>query len=197
MSQSQSCDNQAALPRIEGERGATLIEAVLFTVIALGFITGGVVLFEQASSSSRTNEIIRMLSSLQSQVRALFQSQSDFGTADMASLLIASNAVPSAFQTDSDSDGTNDALVSPFGGTVTVTGASANFTIAVADVPVAICSRIAPFDGNGNGTIGSGIISLSDGTATDSDGMNSAQAATFCTTNASGGNVSLTWTLSR
>ena len=37
------------------ERGATLIEAVLFTVIAFGLITGGVVFFEQAFMSARTS----------------------------------------------------------------------------------------------------------------------------------------------
>lgn len=184
-------------PADAGERGATLIEAVLFTVVALGLITGGVVLYEQASNSSRNNDVIRMIASLQSQVRALHQSQSDFGTADMADLLIASNAVPSSLQTDTDSDGDNDAIVSPLGGDVTVTGATENFTIEVEDVPVGICSRILAFDAAGNGTIGTGIVSVTDGTATDTDGMTSDQAATFCTTNDTAGEVDLTWTFSR
>ena len=181
----------------EGERGATLIEAVLFTVIALGLVSGGVVLYEQASKSSRSNETVRMLTSLQSQVRALFQSQSNFGTANMAAVLIAANAVPTSFQKDTDSDGDNDAIVSPFGSTVTVTGATANFTVAVEDVPVDICSRVAAFDAAGNGTAGTGIVSVSDGTATDSDGLTSSEAATFCTTNDSNGEVDLTWTYGR
>lgn len=184
-------------PADAGERGATLIEAVLFTVVALGLVTGGVVLYEQASNSSRNNDIIRMLAALQSQVRALHQSQADFGKADMADLLIASNAVPSSLQSDSDNDGANDEIVSPLGGGVTVTGATENFTIEVEDVPVGICSRILAFDTAGNGTIGTGIVSVTDGTATDSDGLTSDQAATFCTANATAGEVDLTWTLSR
>ena len=180
-----------------GERGATLIEAVLFTVVALGLVTGGVVMYEQASNSSRNNEIIRMIAALQSQVRALHQSQAGFGTADMADLLIASNAVPSSLQTDTDDDGDNDAIISPFGGDVTVTGATENFTIEVEEVPVGICSRILACDAAGNGTIGTGIVSVTDGTDTDSDGMTTDQAATFCTANDSGSEVDLTWTFSR
>ncbi len=181
----------------EDERGATLVEAVLFTVIALGLVTGGVVLFEQASNSSKTNETIRMLTSLQSQVRALHQTQASFGTTDMASLLIASNAVPSALQTDTNSDGNKDTIISPTGGKVTVTGATANFTVEVEDLSVDICSRITAFDANGNGTIGTGIVSVSDGTATDNDGLNSSETAGFCTANDISGEVDLIWTFSR
>lgn len=179
------------------ERGATLIEAVLFTVIALGLITGGVVFFEQASMSSQTNSTIRLLASLQSQVRALHQSQADFGTAAMTTLLITTNAVPTSRQRDSDSDGTADRIVSNMGGTVTVTGATANFTIQVEDVPVDICSRIVPFNDIGSGPVGTGIVSVSDGTDTDTNGLTSTEAATFCTKNASGGEVDLTWTFGR
>lgn len=179
------------------ERGATLIEAVLFTVIALGLITGGVVFFEQASMSSQTNSTIRLLASLQSQVRALHQSQADFGTAAMTTLLITTNAVPTSRQRDNDSDGTADTIVSNMGGTVTVTGATANFTIKVDDVPVDICSRIVPFNDIGSGPVGTGIVSVSDGTDTDTNGLTSTEAATFCAKNASGGEVDLTWTFGR
>ena len=181
----------------ESERGATLIEAVLFTVIALGTITGGLVLFEQASRSSRTNELIRSMTSLQSQVRTLNQTQSGFGTADMADMLILANAVPASLQRDTNDDGTSDALASPLGGALTVTGSGNDFTIEVEDVPVDICSRVASFDSVGNGVVGTGIRSISDGTDTDSDGLTASEAATFCNANASGGEVDLTWTFGR
>lgn len=180
-----------------GERGATLIEAVLFTVIALGLVSGGVLLYEQASESTRSNDTVRMLATLQSQVRALYQSQSSFGTVALTPTLIAANAVPSSMQVDSDADGDNDTIVSPFGSAVTVTGANANFTVAIADVPVEICVRIVAFDATGSGTAGTDIVSISDGTATDSNGMSSAQAAGFCTANDANGVVSLTFTYSR
>ena len=179
------------------ERGATLIEAVLFTVIALGLITGGVVFFEQASISAQTNSTIRLIASLQSQVRSLHQSQADFGTADMTTLLITTNAVPSSLQRDTDSDGTADTIVNNMGGKVTVTGATSRFTFKAEDIPVGICSRIVPFNDLGYGPAGTGIVSVSDGTDTDSDGLNPAEAAAFCTKNATDGAVDLIWTFDR
>lgn len=181
----------------QSERGATLIEAALFTVIALGTIIGGIVFFQQASISAKTNELVRTLASLQTQVRALFQTQASFGTSGLNTLLITSNAVPSNILQDSDNDGDMDTLIHGFGGVITVTGATGQFTIAMTDVPVDVCTRIIAFDASGNGTIGSGIASVSDGTLTDSDGILSSAAAGFCTTNASSGEVSLTWTFNR
>ena len=179
------------------ERGATLIEAALFTVIALGTIIGGIVFFQQASISAKTNEMVRTLASLQTQVRALFQTQATFGTGGLNTLLITSNAAPSNILLDSDSDGDMDALIHGFGGAITVTGATGQFTIAMAGVPVGVCTRIIAFDASGNGTIGSGIASVSDGTQTDSDGIASSAADGFCTANASSGEVSLIWTFNR
>lgn len=179
------------------ERGATLIEAVLFTVIALGLIAGGIAFFQQASVSARTNETVRNIASLQSQVRALFQTQSDFGTAALTDLLISSNAVPSSMLSDSDDDGTNDSIVNAFGGAVTVTGAGQQFTAAYAALPVEVCARIAAFDSSGNGVIGGRIASISDGTATDSNGLTAAEAATFCAKNATSGEVTITWTFDK
>ena len=179
------------------ERGATLIEAVLFSVIALGLVIGGIVFFEQASLSSRTNEAIRLMASLPSQIRALYQSQSSFGSDDISDLLISSKAVPVSMLEDTDTNAGFDAINNMFGGTVIATGASSQFTIALTKVPVEICARIVPFDSSGSGTIGTGIASISDGTDTDSDGFTSVEAAAFCEKNASGGEVDLTWTFNR
>ncbi len=179
------------------ERGATLIEAVLFSVIALGLVIGGIVFFEQASLSSRTNDAIRLMASLPTQIRALYQSQSSFGSGSIVDLLISSKAVPVSMLEDTDTDSKFDAINNMFGGSVTATGAGSQFTIALSDVPVEVCSRMIPFDSSGSGTIGTGIASITDGTATDTDGLTSSEAAAFCEKNASGGEVSLTWTFDR
>ncbi len=96
---------------------------------------------------------------------------------------------------DSDSNGDFDTITNVFGDTLTVTGATRQFTVAVTKVPVDVCSRIVPFDAGGNGLIG--IASVSDGTATDSDGLAAAEAATICAKNATGSEVTLTWTFDR
>ena len=179
------------------ERGATLIEAALFTVIALGIVIGGIVFFEQASNSARANDLVRTMAGLQSQVKALFQTQSSYGTAALTSVLISANAVPASMLNDADNDGDYDSIVNAFGGAVTVTGAGRQFTINMTKVPVDVCTRAVPFDEGGNGLVGNGIASISDGTVTDSDGLTSTEAATFCSTNASNSEVALTWTFNR
>ncbi len=178
-------------------QGATLIEAALFTVIALGIVIGGIVFFEQASTSAKTTDSVRVMANLQSQIRAIFQSQANFGTSVLTTLLITSKAIPASMLQDTDSDGDFDTIVNVFGGTITVTGATRQFTVALTKVPVDVCSRMVPFDAGGSGLIGTGIASISDGTATDSDGLAAADAATFCAKNASAGEVTLTWTFDR
>lgn len=197
MTSSDFWQARCCYPETLKERGATLIEAVLFTVIALGLIAGGIAFFEQASTSAKTNDAVRMIASLQSQVRALFQSQPEFGSSDVTALLISSNAVPSAMVQDSDDDGAYDSIINAFGGEVVVTGVGSQFSIEMTDLPVDVCSRILPFDALGNGQVGSGIASVTDGTATDSDGLTSPEAAVFCNANASGGKVDIEWTFDR
>ena len=175
------------------ERGATLIEVALFTVIALGIVIGGIVFFEQASTSAKTTESVRSRASLQYQIRSIFQSQTSFGTADLTALLITSKAIPASMLADTNSDGDFDAIVNEFGGTVTVTGATSQFKIALSKLPIDVCSRMVPFDSTGSGIIGTGIASVSDGTATDTDGLAAAEAGTFCAKNATGGLVTVTW----
>ena len=60
-------------------RGVTLIESVLFIVIALAVFVGGLVFFQQASESTRVNDAVRSIVSLQSSIRQSFQSEAGFG----------------------------------------------------------------------------------------------------------------------
>jgi hypothetical protein len=50
-------------------RGVTVIEAVLYIVIALALIVGGLVFFEQASFQSRTASVVRLYSALIAEAR--------------------------------------------------------------------------------------------------------------------------------
>ncbi|MCA3458358.1 MAG: hypothetical protein IOC92_10635 [Rhodobacter sp.] len=50
-------------------RGVTVIEAVLYIVIALALIVGGLVFFEQASFQSRTASVVRLYSALMAEAR--------------------------------------------------------------------------------------------------------------------------------
>ena len=168
------------------KRGVTLIEAVLFIVIALALMIGGIIFFQQASLSARINDSIRTIVSVQSETRGMFQSSSNFGTADITPALIAAGAVPAKLVS-----GTT--LSNEFGGEITVTGATADFTVLYEDVPSEACVRLTPFSANGQGIAGVGIKSVQIGAGTaDTDGMTAAEAATLCT-----GDVDVTWTFSR
>jgi hypothetical protein len=50
-------------------RGVTVIEAVLYIVIALALIVGGLIFFEQASFKSRTASVVRLYSALIAEAR--------------------------------------------------------------------------------------------------------------------------------
>lgn len=147
---------QKLAPTIGGrQRGISLIEGILYLVLALSLVVGGIVLFQNAQLSNRVTEAARGVVSISSETRALHQNARDFGTADLTAALVNAGAVPSNFQ---DNAGTG--IRHPWGGAVTVTGADQQFTIALVDVPSDACVRIATADARGQGVTGIGIASL-------------------------------------
>jgi hypothetical protein len=171
------------------KRGVTLIEAILYIVIALAVMIGGIIFFQQASLSARINDSIRTVVSLQSETRGLYQSSSNFGTAEITPALIAAGAVPAKLVVDAST------LNNEFGGAVTVTGATGQFTVAYADVPAEACVRLTPFGENGQGVAGVGIASVAVGGATAVTSLDAAAAATACSSETYDGSV--VWTFDR
>mgnify|MGYP000082449871 CR=1 FL=1 len=136
------------------KRGISLIEAVLYLVIALAVIVGGIVFFQQAQLSNQVTDTARAGVGISSQVRGLYQSQRSFGTADLTDAVLASGSVPSNFQ-----DGTG--IVHPFGGDVTVNGNDGGFAMTFADLSEAACLRLATAGEGGEGPLGTGIAAIS------------------------------------
>jgi len=175
--------------RQERRRGVTLIEAVLFISIALGLIVGGIVFFNQANTAQRTNDAIRNISTLASEVRALYRTQSDFAgltaTAQNDNAgnhqLIAAGAVPSSLPTAIAADANT--ITNEFGGNydIAVAANAQQFTITTDNIPDATCTRIAQATNN-TGPVGSGIANI---TVDEGDGnldvtLTAADAATNC-----------------
>ena len=102
------------------KRGISLIEAVLYLVIALAVIVGGIVFFQQAQLSNQVTDTARAGVGISSQFRGLYQSQRSFGEAPLTGAVLASGSVPSNFQSDT-------GIVHPFGGDVTVNGNGGGF----------------------------------------------------------------------
>lgn len=145
------------------ERGISLIEAVLYLVIALAVVGGGIFFFQSAQNSNRSTETSRGLVSISSDVRALFQSDAAFGPAapgtNLDQLLIDTRSVGSFAISGS-------TISHPWGGDLTVTGIENTFTIQLDDVPRAACARLVTVDERGQGPAGIGITEVEvDGTA--------------------------------
>lgn len=132
------------------KRGISLIEAVLYLVIALAVIVGGIVFFQQAQLSNQVTDTARAGVGISSQVRGLYQSQRSFGEDELTSAVLASGSVPSNFQSDT-------GIVHPFGGDVTVNGNDGGFAMTFTDMSEAACLRLATVGEGGEGPLGTGI----------------------------------------
>ena len=132
------------------KRGISLIEAVLYLVIALAVIVGGIVFFQQAQLSNQVTDTARAGVGISSQVRGLYQSQRSFGEAPLTDAVLASGSVPSNFQSDT-------GIVHPFGGDVTINGNGGGFAMTFEGMCEAACLRLATVGEGGEGPLGTGI----------------------------------------
>lgn len=150
------------------KRGISLIEAVLYLVIALAVIVGGIVFFQQAQLSNQVTDTARMSTGVSSQVRSLFQNQRSFGTADLTEAMIKSGAIPSNFISEvSVGPRSRTDVVHPFGGTVLFLGYDTYFVTQYNDMSKTGCLRLMTVGEGGNGSIGTGITGLSIENSTD------------------------------
>jgi Tfp pilus assembly protein PilW len=164
------------------QRGISLIEGILYLVLALSLVVGGIVLFQNAQTSNRVTEAARGIVTLASETRALHQNARDFGTAaDITPALINAGAVPSNFLNGA----APTEIVHPWGGQVTVEGDGQQFSITLAGVPSDACVRLTPVDTRGQGIAGIGIASVSfdGGTTPDPAPVTPVDAATGCGNN--------------
>jgi len=153
-------------------RGVTLTEAVLFISVALGIIVGGLVYFQQARTSDKTVELIRMVQMLQAAGRDIARS-GNFTNCIDAATLEAGDYVPAAYLRDDDGDGVADRLQSsryddvrmavslcPDGrGYRNLSGNKLEFQFST--IPVEVCTRVLPVDARGRGLLGDDIIAVS------------------------------------
>jgi hypothetical protein len=200
------------------KRGVTLIEAVLFISIALGIIVGGLVFFQQASLAQRTSDAVRTISSISSETRAMYQTETDF-IGVTPTVLIAAGAVPSNIintSTDPDSlqnEWGGDANLAPYTtaafpiiqGQSSATSATLpdnqSFVIEYTDLPQAACVRLGTLERGGTSPIGSGILAVGisstggtgDATTAAGGGWGPDRVANVCIT----GDNNVTWVMGR
>ena len=141
------------------KRGITFVQSVLFATIALSLITGGAIFFEQASLASRINDTQRITTSLQSEMRGLFNrdgllSQMEDGATLTKTVITAGGAPSSAVSGDD--------LVNPWDGGIAITAENGGreFRITMTNIPDFACARIIPLDKTGSGPAGTGVTRL-------------------------------------
>jgi len=177
-----------ARPGFFRQRAVTLIEAVLFISVALGLIVGGIVFFQQASTARMAMETTRMAKALVSEIRALARNSPGFSAlpAEMATLLEAGDLVPKQFLQETPSASCS--LKTPWGscGSAQVFASGETMTIAITfqDVPHSLCTRLVPYNREGEGPMGNGVyfIQMTDGSSFINSSPSGAGNPTFATT---------------
>lgn len=172
--------NLATLSSKARARGISLIEAVLYLVIALAVIVGGIVFFQQAQLSNQVTDTSRASVGISSQTRALYQNQRSFGTDPITAALLQSGAVPSNFVAGAGTEDSPEVIQHPFGGNIVVTGAEAGFTLTFDGMSAAACTRLATVGEGGDGPLGTGIATMQINGATAAAVVTAADAAAGC-----------------
>lgn len=116
------------------QRGMTLIEVMVSLSIFALVVGGALALFGSASASQTTTQMKSDLSALRVAVKSLYFGQGGYGTVNLNSTLITANKTPSTMPT---SGGT--VINTSQNGTVTITGATSQYTIAVTNVSTDVC----------------------------------------------------------
>jgi type II secretory pathway pseudopilin PulG len=149
-------------------RAVTLIEAVLFIAIALGLIVGGLVFFQQASLSQRTQEAARLLNAIIAEMRALERRAGLKDGFDWSAdnVLVASGAIPSSYVSGNDIEAPwladDISIMTVFDDSGTTV--EEYFTITLEKIPYRLCVRLMTMTPDGVTPFGGDIgrIEISD-----------------------------------
>ena len=165
-------------------KGVSLIEIAMGLSIIAVVAAGALFYFNNAQVSSRTNEAMQQLSSLQEIIRTLYQSAGNYSGLN-ATVIANSSLLAPRYRVGTIPNAT--AVRSPFGSNVTFASVTNNteFEITMQNVPAAACQRLATID------LGSGLRQITVGslTVTGGVGLTPAQANAQCA--AAGTNI--TW----
>lgn len=116
-----------------GQAGANLIEALIFIAIGLLLLLGVIGIYKLVSSGSKESAATSQIIATQISYRGAYGGQNSYGTGDITD----SKNLPSDLKVS----GTT--VKNGWDGAVTITGASAVFTISWAGVSDVSCAKIA------------------------------------------------------
>ncbi len=129
------------------QAGLTLIETIVSLTIFALVVGGALALFGGASSSQASTQMLSDLNALRASTKAMYMGQGGYGTANLNSILVNGNKVPSTMSVTA---GTPPTISHSLNGTVVVQGASTNFTITTTSIPTDVCLSLLATSGGWN-----------------------------------------------
>lgn len=118
------------------ESGVTLMEMIAALAIIAVIVVGSLSLYTAATSSQSSTQLVSDVTAVRAAVKQLYLGQGTYGTGNLASTLVASKRLPTTIRSSTD---TPPVLTHQSGSVITVTGASATFTVKVAGVSPDVC----------------------------------------------------------
>lgn len=137
------------------QAGLTLIESLVVLAIAALVIGGSIALFGGASSSQSTSQMTSDLNAIKASTKSLYFGQGGYGTTSLGEVLINGKKVPTTMPITGTAP--NRVINHALNGTVVITGATSQFTVAPSNIPTDVCIGMV--------TAGTGWDSIKVGTA--------------------------------
>lgn len=137
-------------------RGVTLFESTLLIAVSLSITLGGLAYYQQAAEVDRTTLAVRQVTSLTSQVRAMYAGRPDF--ADLgADVVIAGGGAETGTIT-----GMGDGLASPWGPIFLGPAPTdpRRFAVTMRELPVAACTRLGLYSSSGQGVVADNVTNF-------------------------------------
>lgn len=116
--------------------GMTLLEIIAALAIIAAVVVGALALFGNANSANSATQLLKDVVSIRSAGQALFMGQGGYGTASFNAALITGNKIPATMTT------ATPVINTSLGGTLTVTGDTNAFKIALTNVPADVCTSL-------------------------------------------------------
>ena len=167
---------QKQIQTFHPEAGVTLMELIAALTVMAVIVVGALALYTSASSSQSSTQLIQDVTSIRSAVKSMWQGQGTYGTSVINDTLVAAKRIPTTIKVDTAT--TPNTLTHVLNGTITVTGATSTFTVAMTNITPDVCIPLL--------TTAQGWVSVqvASGTAITAFPIAPATAATSCGTTA-------------
>lgn len=124
------------IQNLKRQAGLSLLEVITALLVVGLVISGALALFGSADASQKSNQMQADITALRGAVKGLYAGQGGFGVGNINLVLKNSNRIPSDLSVDA---ATPPVITHSMNGTITVTGATATFTIAITNIPTDVC----------------------------------------------------------